>query len=80
MDHAREVFDGRVDILIHALANAPADALAGRFTDTSRAAFQAALDVRAYSLVTLARAAEPLMTTGAAGWSILALTGSPEPG
>ncbi len=71
MDQAREAFDGHIDVLVHALANAPADALAGRFTDTSRPSFQAALDVSAYSLVALARAAEPLMRPRA---SIVTLT------
>jgi enoyl-[acyl-carrier protein] reductase I len=66
MAGAGEVFDGRLDILVHALANAPRAALEGRFADTSRADFQAALDVSAYSLVALARAAEPLMGPGGA--------------
>ncbi len=56
---------GLLDILVHALANAPRAALEGRFTDTSRTDFQAALDVSAYSLVALARAAEPLLRPGA---------------
>jgi enoyl-[acyl-carrier protein] reductase I len=71
MARAGEVFDGRVDIVVHALANAPASALMNRFTDTSRADFQAALDVSAYSLVAVARAAEPLMRGGG---SIVTLT------
>jgi enoyl-[acyl-carrier protein] reductase I len=71
MDRARLVFDGRVDVLVHALANAPAGALAGRFTDTSRGDFAAALDVSAYSLIALSRAAEPLMPPGA---SVVTLT------
>jgi enoyl-[acyl-carrier protein] reductase I len=71
MDRARDAFEGRIDVLVHALANAPARALAGRFTDTTRADFESALDVSAYSLVALARAAEPLLSPGA---SIVALT------
>src|SRR4029077_10430258 len=47
---------GGLDIVVHALANAPRAALEGRFTDTTRADFQAALDVSAYSLVAVARA------------------------
>jgi enoyl-[acyl-carrier protein] reductase I len=62
---------GSLDILVHALAFAPREALAGRFVDTSRDAFALALDVSAYSLVALARAAEPLMT---AGGSIMTMT------
>lgn len=71
MARARAVLDGRVDILIHALANAPREALAGRFIDTTRADFQAALDVSAYSLIGLARAVEPLLPRGG---SIVTLT------
>ena len=62
---------GRVDVVIHAVAFAPRDELKGRFLQTSRAGFQLALDVSAYSLVAIARAAEPLM---AAGGSLLTLT------
>jgi enoyl-[acyl-carrier protein] reductase I len=62
---------GRVDIVIHAVAFAPRDALKGRFVDTSRSGFQIALEVSAYSLVAIARHAEPLMP---AGGSVLTLT------
>ena len=53
---------GQLDILVHALAFAKREELDGRFVDTSRAGFALALDVSAYSLVALARAAAPLMT------------------
>lgn len=56
-----ETWDG-FDILIHSLAFAPREALAGDFTqNTDRAAFQIAHDVSAYSLIALAREARPLM-------------------
>jgi NADP-dependent 3-hydroxy acid dehydrogenase YdfG len=55
---------GRVDILIHAVAFALREELRGRFIETSRAGFHLALDVSTYSLVALARAAEPLMSSG----------------
>jgi enoyl-[acyl-carrier protein] reductase I len=55
---------GRLDILVHALAFAKREELDGRFVDTSRDGFTLALDVSAYSLVALARAAAPLMTNG----------------
>ena len=71
MARAGEAFDGRLDIVVHALANAPAAALMNRFTETTRPDFQAALDVSAYSLVAIARAAEPLMRGGG---SIVTLT------
>ena len=63
IERTRATF-GHIDILVHALANAPRAALEGRFVDTARADFQAALDVSAFSLVALTRAAEPLMRPG----------------
>jgi enoyl-[acyl-carrier protein] reductase I len=61
----------RLDILVHALAFAKRDELTGRFVDTSRDGFTLALDVSAYSLVALARAALPHLRPGS---SILTLT------
>jgi enoyl-[acyl-carrier protein] reductase I len=55
---------GTLDILVHALAFARREDLDGRFVDTSRDGFTLALDVSAYSLVALARAAAPLMPNG----------------
>jgi enoyl-[acyl-carrier protein] reductase I len=55
---------GRLDFLIHSIAFAPKEALEGQFLDTSRDAFLTALEVSAYSLGQLARAAAPLMTEG----------------
>jgi len=55
---------GSLDILVHALAFAKREELDGRFVDTSRSGFALALDVSAYSMVALARAAAPLMTNG----------------
>ena len=63
--------EGSLDVLVHALAFAKREELDGRFVNTSRDGFALALDVSAYSLVALARAAEPLM---AQGGSIMALT------
>ena len=60
-----------LDILVHALAFAKREDLAGQFVDTSRDGFALALDVSAYSLVALARAARPLLQPGS---SILTLT------
>jgi len=62
---------GKLDILIHCLAFANRDDLSGDFSNTSREGFQMALDVSAYSLITLARGAKPLMTDGG---SIVTLT------
>jgi len=54
-------WDG-IDIVIHAIAFAPREALAGSFTDnTSREAFRIAHEISSYSLTALARAAKPMM-------------------
>jgi len=60
-----EAHDG-LDILVHALAFAKREDLAGSFVDTSRDGFALALDVSAYSLVALTRAARPLLRPGSA--------------
>jgi len=59
----REEF-GRLDFLIHSIAYAPREALGGEYLDTSRDAFLTAMEISAYSLPQLARAAAPLMTEG----------------
>ncbi|HEX7050603.1 MAG TPA: enoyl-ACP reductase FabI [Longimicrobiales bacterium] len=66
----REAWGG-LDILVHSIAFANREDLEGRFVDTSRDGFLKALEVSAYSLVSLARAAAPLM---AEGGSIIALS------
>lgn len=63
---------GGIDILIHSVAFANREDLEGRFVDTSREGFMTALDISAYSLVALSRAAAPLMKEN--GGSILTLT------
>lgn len=58
---------GSLDIVVHAVAFAPREALAGGFAaSTSREAFRIAHDVSSYSLTALARGAAPLMA-GRAG-------------
>ena len=58
---------GQLDIVVHAVAFAPREALAGSFTaNTSREAFRLAHEVSSYSFTALARAAAPLMA-GRAG-------------
>src|SRR5712692_5744124 len=54
----------RLNFLIHSIAFAPREALEGDYLKTDREAFLAALEVSAYSLTQLARAAAPLMTEG----------------
>jgi enoyl-[acyl-carrier protein] reductase I len=74
IDHVFErwgaTHDG-LDILVHALAFAKREELTGRFVDTSREGFTLALDVSAYSLVALSRAALPHLGRGS---SIMTLT------
>jgi enoyl-[acyl-carrier protein] reductase I len=62
---------GRLDFLVHSLAFAPREALEGGYVETTREAFLTALDVSAYSLAALARAAAPMMTDGG---SIVSMT------
>jgi enoyl-[acyl-carrier protein] reductase I len=63
---------GGLDILVHAVAFAEREDLRDSFLTVSRANFSRSLEISAYSLVALARAAEPLME--AAGGSILTLS------
>ena len=62
---------GKLDILVHAVAFAPAEELRGEFINCTRAGFRIALDVSVYSLIAVSRAAAPLMTDGG---SIITLT------
>ncbi len=55
---------GRLDFLLHSVAYAPKPAMANAFIETEREDFGKALDVSAYSLVSLSRAAADLMTEG----------------
>jgi enoyl-[acyl-carrier protein] reductase I len=51
-----------LDVLVHSVAFAPRDQIAGRFVEsTTREGFRIAHDVSSYSLTALARAARPLM-------------------
>ncbi len=68
-----EAFEGGLDLLVHSVAFADAKDLEGRFTDTPRDRFWLALDVSAYSLVSCARAAEPLLEARGGG-AILTMT------
>ena len=68
-----DIFDGKLDVLVHSVAFAAAEDLEGRFTDTPRERFWLALDVSAYSLVACAHAAEPLLAEAGAG-SIVTMT------
>jgi enoyl-[acyl-carrier protein] reductase I len=54
----------QIDMVIHSVAFANREDLDRRFVETSREGFRVALDISAYSLVAVARRAEPLMTQG----------------
>jgi enoyl-[acyl-carrier protein] reductase I len=65
---------GTIDFLVHSLAFANRDFLKkdyGVFTSTPREVFRQAIDISAYSLLALTRAAAPMMPEGG---SIIALT------
>lgn len=60
-----------IDFVVHAVAFANREDLEGRFVDTTRAGFQLALDVSAYTLTAVTRRALPMMKNGG---SIVTLT------
>ena len=76
-DQIRAVFDaigeqmGSLSILVHSIAFANRDDLAGRLADTSRDGFRTALEISAFTLLPMVRHAAPLMTDGG---SVIAMT------
>lgn len=62
---------GKLDFLVHAIAFADKNELAGRFINTSRENFRNSLTISCYSLIDVARRARPLMRDGG---TILTLT------
>ncbi|HUF46787.1 MAG TPA: enoyl-ACP reductase [Vicinamibacterales bacterium] len=76
LDKLFEALEARyqgLDFVVHAAAFAERPDLEGRFSDTTRAGFQKAMDVSTYSLIALARRAAPLLErTG--GGTILTLS------
>lgn len=63
---------GKITFVVHSVAFAKKEDLEGSFLDTSRDGFRTALEVSAYSLVGVAKAAVPYM--GPEGGSIVTLT------
>ena len=55
---------GKIDFVVHAIAFANREDLKNPFTQTSREGFQLALDVSAYSLVSMTRCALPVLQEG----------------
>ncbi len=64
---------GGLDMLVHAVAYAAREDLRDRFLNVTRENFVRAVDISAYSLVALARAAEPLLQARGGG-SILTMS------
>ena len=64
---------GGLDFVVHGVAFADREDLARPFSETSRAGFAKALDVSAYSLISLTRRAAPLMDKRGGG-SVLTLS------
>lgn len=62
---------GKLHVLVHSVAFAPAEELKNGFLQTTREGFRIANDVSVYSLIALSRAAAPLMTEGG---SIMTMT------
>lgn len=67
---------GGLDALVHSLAFAKKEELKGEFLNTTRDGFKLALDVSAYSLVALVKAACPLMEGRDSGIVTLSYYGS----
>jgi enoyl-[acyl-carrier protein] reductase I len=61
----------RLDVMVHSLAGANHEDLNQPFVNTSRDGFRTALEISAYSLVSLSKALAPLMTEGG---SIMTMT------
>jgi enoyl-[acyl-carrier protein] reductase I len=55
---------GKLHVLVHSVAFAPAEDMKADFVNTSREGFRIAHDVSVYSLIAVARAAAPLMEDG----------------
>ena len=62
-DHAAQEF-GKIDFLLHSIAFADRNDLAGDTVDTSREGFKLAMDVSVYTLLACAAAAKPIMNPG----------------
>lgn len=68
-----EHFGGELDFLVHSIAFANREDLVGRFVDTSRAGFNLALEISAYSLGATTQRALPLFQA-AGGGSVMTMS------
>ena len=64
---------GQADVLVHSIAYAAVEDLRGRFHEISRDGLKMAIDISAFSLIALTRAALPLFEK-AGGGSVMSLT------
>src|SRR5205814_4820829 len=64
---------GKLDILVHSITFAAIEDLKGRFHEISRDGLKTAIDISAYWLVALSRAALPLFEKGGGG-AVMSLT------
>jgi enoyl-[acyl-carrier protein] reductase I len=55
---------GKLHVIVHSVAYAPAEELKGDFVNTTREGFRIAHDVSVYSLIAVCRGAAPLMEEG----------------
>lgn len=62
---------GKIDFLVHSVAFAPKEALDGNFLDTSKEAFNTAMEISVYSLIELVRELKSVMSENS---SILTLS------
>ncbi len=68
-----EAFDGKLDGLVHSIAFAPRAALSGSYLETTQEDFRVAMASSVYTLIALARGAQPLMKA-AGGGGIVTMT------
>jgi enoyl-[acyl-carrier protein] reductase I len=65
---------GRLDFLVHAVAFAKKEELAGGFVDTSREGYHLAQDISSFSLTAVTRACKPLLENPGEGKTASVLT------
>jgi enoyl-[acyl-carrier protein] reductase I len=72
-DRIGTILGGKLDILVHSIAFARLEDMGGEFITVNRDGWNLALEISAYSLVAMARAARPYMSN-AGGGSILTMS------
>lgn len=67
MEEVGWAFDGKLDVLVHSIAYARLEDMGGEFINVPREGWRLALEVSAYSLVAMTRAARPLLKAAGGG-------------